>query len=145
MPIQGSNQPFGQDLQISQESGEGNAGILETHEAEQWKYVIKAAAGDSSEQQGLSRWEVWLPHNKTLGILAGVVALIGFVISILSVGLAVTTIKHADTQGSSMLEGITKLAGSMVLMLISVALFAIAVAMIILWRRRERRWARVGM
>jgi hypothetical protein len=129
--------------QVSQELGEENVRDPGRYLSGQWEDILKVTAREVPPRR-ISRLEMRLPHSKALGIFAMVFASIGFVTSIVGIIWFVNAWKDANVP-EMRLAGAVELAGSIVLMLISLVIFVVGVAVLALWRQRRRRWSQTRM
>lgn len=136
-------QQLQQKWQVSQELGEENVRYSGRFLAEQWEDILKVTARETAPRR-VSRLEMRLPHSRTVGILAMVFASIGFVTSIVGIVWLVNALKDAKVP-EMRLTGAVGLAGSIVLMLISLVIFVVGVAVLVLWKQRRRRWSQTRM
>ncbi|MFL5627371.1 MAG: hypothetical protein ACJ788_17485 [Ktedonobacteraceae bacterium] len=131
-------QRLGQEWQASQEFGEYSAEYPGRDESEQQEYIEVVARDDS--QQKIYPQRAWSPRGKMPGILAIVLSSIGFFIAVGGIVVSAIVLKYAHGQQEWLAGGVIGLVGSIVVMLVCIAIFVTAVVMLSLRGRRGRRW-----
>ncbi len=133
-------QPFGQEWQTSQEYKGYSAQYPGRYEPEQQGYSV-GGDGDDSQQQKIYPQEMLSPRTKMLGILGIAFSAIGFFATLAGIIVSSIVLSHAEGQVAMQVGGVIGLVGSIVVMLVCIAIYVIAV--VALTRRRIRRRMRL--
>lgn len=133
-------QQFGQQWQ---QPGEYNAEYPGSYASEQQQEYIEVVAGDDSQQQQkIYPQQGSSARGKALGIIAIILSSLGFFISVAGIVISALVLKFAHGQEERLAGGVAGLVGSIVVMLVCIAIFVTAVVILALRGRRGRRWTR---
>jgi phosphotransferase system glucose/maltose/N-acetylglucosamine-specific IIC component len=139
-------QQFGQQWQASQQPGEYTAEYPGNSASDQQQEYIEVVAGDDSQQQQkIYPQQEWSTRGKALGIIAIILSSLGFFISVAGIVISALVLKFANGQEERLAGGVAGLVGSIVVMLVCIAIFVTAVIVLSLRGRRRRRWTRARM
>ncbi|MFL5693741.1 MAG: hypothetical protein ACJ795_18250 [Ktedonobacteraceae bacterium] len=139
-------QQFGQQWQASQPPGEYTAEYPGNSASDQQQEYIEVVAGDDSQQQQkIYPQQGWGTRGKALGIIAIILSSLGFFISVAGIVISALVLKFASGQEERLAGGVAGLVGSIVVMLVCIAIFVTAVIVLSLRSRRGRRWTRARM
>ena len=118
-------QPYGREWQSSQVHNEYCADYTGRYEPEQQQKIYPQ---DKRSSRG-----------KALGILAIVLASLGFFIAVAGIVISAIVLKYANGQEDRLIGGVIGLVGSIVVLLVCVAIFVIAVIALAIRARRVRQ------
>ncbi|HET7641133.1 MAG TPA: hypothetical protein VFK47_20660 [Ktedonobacteraceae bacterium] len=131
--------------QASQESGEYNAEYPGSYAPEQQQEYIEVVAGDDSQQQQkIYPQQGSGARGKVIGIIAIILSSLGFFISVAGIVISALVLRFAHGQEEWLAGGAAGLVGSIVVMLVCIAIFVTAVVILALRSRRRRGWTRTS-
>src|SRR5258708_2021745 len=123
-----------------QQPGEYNADYPGSYASEQQEYIEVVAGDDSQQQQKIYPQQGSSARGKALGIIAIILSSLGFFISVAGIVISALVLKFAHGQEERLTGGVAGLVGSIVVMLVCIAIFVTAVVVLALRGRRRRRW-----
>ena len=131
-------QQFGQQWQ---QPGEYNAEYPGSYASKQQQEYIEVVAGDDShQQQKIYPQQGSSARGKALGIIAIILSSLGFFISVVGIVISALVLRFAYGHEERLAGGVAGLVGSIVVMLVCIAIFVTAVVILALRGRRGRRW-----
>lgn len=131
-------QQFGQQWQ---QPGEYNAEYPGSYASKQQQEYIEVVAGDDSQQQQkIYPQQGSSARGKALGIIAIILSSLGFFISVVGIVISALVLRFAYGHEERLAGGVAGLVGSIVVMLVCIAIFVTAVVILALRGRRGRRW-----
>jgi ABC-type Fe3+ transport system permease subunit len=120
---------------------EYNAEYPGNYESGQQEYS-EARAQDDYQQQKLHPQEEQSQRNKRLAIIAIVLSALGFFLSLAGIITSAIALKYASGQQTSLTGDVIGLVVSILVLLISVAVYVIALVALVRRSQRWRRWMR---
>jgi ABC-type Fe3+ transport system permease subunit len=121
---------------------EYNAEYPGNYESEQQQEYSEARAQDDYQQQKLHPQEEQSQRNKRLAIIAIVLSALGFFLSLAGIITSAIALKYASGQQTSLTGDVIGLVVSILVLLISVAVYVIALVALVRRSQRWRRWMR---
>jgi hypothetical protein len=132
--------------QASQQPSEYTAEYPGSSASEQQQEHIEVVAGDDSQQQQkIYPQQGSGARGNAIGIIAIILSSLGFFISVAGIVISALVLKFASGQEERLVGGVAGLVGSIVVMLVCIAIFVTAVVILALRGRRGRRWTRTRM